>query len=73
MIDWLPVTDSKRVIASAYDADGERILVRFPDGKEWQYHGCPLTVWEEFIAPGTSKGTFIHQRLNFHANGPVVD
>ena len=72
MIDWIQCPDSTRVRAIAYDEDGERILVQFPDGKHWQYSGCPPIVWEEFTRPGTSKGQYIHRRLNQHPNGPMV-
>ena len=71
MIEWIEVTDSKRVTAVAYDEDGERILVRLRNGPEWQYEGCPPFVWEEFTAEGTSKGQFIHERLNHHNHGPL--
>lgn len=73
MIDWIDVPDSDRVTAVAYDADQERILVRFKrDGTEWQYSGCPPMVWEEFIAPTTSKGQYIHNQLNRHSHGPLL-
>ncbi len=73
MIDWIECTDSSRVQAVAYDEEGERILVRFPDGAQWQYHGCPQAVWEEFTSPQTSKGTFIFEQLNQHQHGPFTD
>ncbi len=69
MFDWIPVTDSSRIIAMAFDGDSETIYVRFPNGKEWWYAGCPRHVWEEFAAPGTSKGQYIAQVLNGHSNG----
>lgn len=69
MLDWIPVTDSQRVVAIAYDASAEVIYVRFPNGVEWWYAGCPPQTWEEFSAPGTSKGTYIHQILNGRQNG----
>jgi len=53
--------------------DEEAILARFTrDGVEWRYEGCPAHVWEEFSDPATSKGTYIHEQLNHHANGPFV-
>ncbi len=74
MIEWIEVTDSERVSAIAYDPESERILVRFArDGKEWQFHGCPPIVWEEFVNPATSKGSFIHETLNHHSHGPLLD
>lgn len=72
MIEWIPVAGSTRVVAIAYDAEQEIIYVRFPNGKDWRYEGCPKQVWEEFSAPSTSKGTFIHQVLNHRPNGPSV-
>ena len=64
MVDWIPINDSERVIAIAYDPDAEIICVRFPDGVEWCYEACTPRVWEDFIAPGTSKGAFIRDVLN---------
>ena len=66
MIEWIDITDSKRVTAVAYDSDEERILVRFPGGIEWQYNGCPTRTWDEFMAPGQSKGQYIDRQLNHH-------
>jgi len=34
MIEWIPVAGSSRIVAEAYDAESERIFVRFPDGVE---------------------------------------
>jgi hypothetical protein len=73
MIDWIECSDSTRVVAVAYDEDLERIFVRFSNGTEWQYHGCPPMVWDEFTSPQTSKGTFINEQLNHHQHGPLVD
>lgn len=69
MIDWMDVTDSARIIAVAYNGAEETIYVRFPNGVEWWYGGCPQHVWEEFVAASTSKGRFIQQVLNDHPNG----
>lgn len=69
MLEWIPVTDSERVVAIAYDVNGETIYVRFPSGVEWWYSACPPQTWEEFTAPGTSKGRYIHQFLNGRPNG----
>lgn len=69
MIEWTHISDSQRVIAVAYDAEQETIYVRFPNGVEWWYSGCPLPVWDEFNAPGTSKGRFIKDVLDARPNG----
>lgn len=69
MIDWIPVSGSERVVAEAYDPETETIYVRFPDGVEWWYSGCPPHVWEEFSAPGQSRGQYIKNVLNFKPNG----
>jgi hypothetical protein len=57
------------VAAVAYESDTETILVQFPNGIRWWYANCPLQVWEEFNAPGVSKGKYIAQVLNGHPNG----
>lgn len=69
MIDWTPVTDSKRVVSEAYLTETETILVRFPDGVEWAYSACPADVWEAFTAPGQSRGEFIARVLDAKPNG----
>jgi hypothetical protein len=69
MIDWLPVVDSDRIVAEAYLAEHEMILVRFPDGVEWSYSACPPNVWGEFTAPGQSRGQFIARVLDAKPNG----
>jgi hypothetical protein len=70
MIEWVVVTGSDRIVAEAYDAEAERIYVRFPKGGvEWWYAACTLQVWEAFRAPGQSRGQYIAQVLNFKPNG----
>ena len=68
MIEWIPVSSS-RVSAIAYDSATETIYVRFHDGMEWAYQGCPPSIWAEFSSPTTSKGRFINDVLNFRPNG----
>ena len=69
MIDWQPVTGSSRIVAEAYLAASETILVRFPDGVEWAYSACPPTTWQEFTAPGRSRGKYIAAVLDAKPNG----
>lgn len=69
MIKWNPVTGSSRIVAEAYDAENERIYVRFPDGVEWWYSACPLNVWREFTAHGQSRGQYIDRVLNHKPYG----
>lgn len=70
MITWIAVNGSDRVVAEAYDPETERIYVRFRrDGVEWWYAGCPPHVWEEFTAPGQSRGQYIAKVLDFKPNG----
>lgn len=69
MIDWIPVSASSRIVAEAYLADAETILVRFPDGIEWAYSACPPAVWEEFTAYGQSRGEYISRVLDAKPNG----
>jgi hypothetical protein len=69
MINWIPVSGSTRIVAEAYSPEAETIYVRFSDGVEWSYAACPPHVWEEFTAPGQSRGQYIHRVLNFKPNG----
>lgn len=69
MIDWQPVTGSGRIVAEAYLPDTETILVRFPDGVEWAYSACPPSVWQQFTAPGQSRGEYIAAVLDAKPNG----
>ena len=69
MIEWIPVTSSKRIVAEAYDSETETIYVRFPNAVEWYYAACPPHVWEEFSAPGQSRGQYIERVLNFKPHG----
>ena len=69
MIDWTPVAGSSRIVAEAYDADAQRIYVRFPEGVEWWYGACSASVWAEFTAPGQSRGKYIHTVLDHKPNG----
>jgi hypothetical protein len=68
MIDWTPVNGSARIVAEAYDPEAETILVQFPNGIEWAYAACPPVVWEEFTAPGQSRGQYIAQVLDAKPN-----
>jgi hypothetical protein len=69
VIEWTPVGGSSRIVAEAYDSETETILVRFPDGAEWAYGACPTAVWEEFTAPGQSRGEYIGRVLDAKPNG----
>jgi hypothetical protein len=69
IVEWLPVEGSSRIVAEAYLAEAETILVRFPNGIEWCYSACPPSVWQEFTAPGQSRGQYIADVLNAKPNG----
>ena len=69
MFEWIPVSGSSRIVAEAYDAETETIYVRFTDGVEWWYRGCPPNVWAEFTAPGQSRGQYIKQVLDHKPHG----
>ncbi len=69
MIEWIPVSNSSRIVAEAYDPETETIYVRFPSGVEWYYPACPPHVWEEFTAPGQSRGQYINRVLNSKQHG----
>jgi len=72
MTEWISVSGSTRIVAEKYDAASETIYVRFPNGIEWWYSGCPPHIWEAFTAPGQSRGQYIHQVLNFKPKGPYT-
>lgn len=67
-LDWIPVTGSSRIVAECYLRAEETILVRFPDGVEWQYLACPESEWLEFTRPGQSRGSYISEVLNYKPN-----
>ncbi len=69
MIEWIPVEGSSRIVAEAYIAEQKIILVRFPDGVEYAYHACPRHIWDEFTAPGQSRGRYIAQVLDAKPRG----
>ncbi len=69
MIEWKPVSGSTRIVAEAYDSASEKIYVRFTNGVEWWYAACTPHVWEEFTAPGQSRGQYIKRILDFKSNG----
>lgn len=69
MIEWIPVTNSKRIIAEAYNPAAETIYVRFPNGVEWWYSACHPQVWAEFTAPGQSRGEYIRETLDAKPSG----
>jgi len=68
MIEWAAVDGSSRIVAEAYIAETETILVRFPNGVEWAYSACPTAVWAEFTALGQSRGQFIARVLDAKPN-----
>jgi hypothetical protein len=68
MIEWIQVSGSKRIIAEAYLSEQQIILVKFPDGVEWAYMACTSQTWEEFTAPGQSRGQYIARVLDAKPN-----
>jgi hypothetical protein len=70
-LNWQPIV-STRITHEAYDPDGERIVVRFPDGVEYEYRACPSATWLAFTAPGQSRGEYIAQVLNHKPRGPYI-
>lgn len=69
MINWQPVSGSGRITAEAYLPDRETILVRFTEGVEWAYRACTQATWQEFTAPGQSRGQYIARVLNDKPHG----
>jgi hypothetical protein len=68
MTEWQPAPGS-RITAEAYLAETETILVRFHDGVEWAYQACSQAIWDEFTAPGQSRGRYIDRVLNAKPHG----
>lgn len=60
------------VVAVAYDREGEKILVEFDNGVRYWYGECTPLTWDEFMAPGQSKGQYIHQVLEGHPYGRLA-
>jgi len=69
MIEWIPVSGSTRIVAEAYDPESEKIFVRFPNGVEWWYAACTVNIWQEFTAPGQSRGQYIARVLDQKPHG----
>jgi hypothetical protein len=69
MIEWIAVSGSTCIVAEAYDSEAETIYVRFNDGAEWWYSACPPATWEEFTAPGQSRGKYLNTVLKLKPNG----
>lgn len=72
MIEWTPVSSSW-VVAEAYSAEEEVILVKFKDGTCWAYRACPPSVWAEFTAPGQSRGSYINKVLKDKPGSKFVE
>jgi hypothetical protein len=70
-MDWQTISDSSWVRAIAYEAASEQIFVEFLDGHQHVYDSCSMNDWEDFSAPGTSQGAFIHSTLNRHPHRPA--
>jgi hypothetical protein len=68
MLEWILI-ESKAMKAIAFDPDADTIYIRFNSDEEWWYSACPPSVWEEFIAPGQSKGTFLNKVLRAKPSG----
>jgi KTSC domain-containing protein len=69
MIEWIPVSKSEFIVAEAYDAETETIYLRFKKDAEWWFAACPPDVWEEYSAPGQSRGQYFNRVLKFKPNG----
>ena len=67
----MPVYDSTRLVAMAFNDEAQMIYVRFPEGIEWWYGECSSFHWEQFqLAP--SKGRYVREELDHHPNGQLV-
>ena len=68
MFEWIPV-ESKAIIAEGFDPETDTIYLRFHNGEEWWYSACPKEVWDEFTAPGQSRGAYLNKVLKFKPSG----
>lgn len=60
------------MVAAAFVEEEEAIYVRFSSGKCWRYSACDRANWDEFMAPGQSRGTYFHTVLK-HKPGVPFD
>jgi len=60
---WEEFNGSEVLAAGRYDWDISRLELRFRDGKTYEYHDVPASVWQAFCrAP--SKGAFFNSRIS---------
>ena len=72
MPNWERVEGSTRIVAEAYNEEEQKIYVRFHDGTEWWYAECPPTIWDDFTAPGQSRGKYISNVLDDKPHGEHI-
>lgn len=63
-------TGSTRVDHATYDPGSYSLVVTFPDGVSWKYHGVEPAEWDEFKR-AASPGRYLNRYLNQHRNGPA--
>lgn len=69
MFEWRPV-DSEVITAEGFDPETDTIYLRFKkDGSEWWYSECPPHIWDQFTAPGQSRGAYLNKVLKFKPSG----
>lgn len=61
-LTWQAV-ESSVISAEAYESETRTIYVRYHNGAEWGYGHCPRKVWQEFTAPGQSRGRYLNHVL----------
>lgn len=71
MFEWMPV-ESNVITAEGFDPETDTIYLRFKNGEEWAYSACPQHVWEEFTAPGQSRGAYLNKVLKYKPNSRYV-
>lgn len=57
------LVDSTRIHSRAYDAARKVIVLRFPDGSQYEYPDCDERAWKDFVG-AKSAGSHLYKQLN---------
>ena len=69
MIEWIPVSGSQVITAEAYDPETRRSMFVLQMVMNGGTRPAPPPTWEEFTAPGQSRGQYLNKVLKFKPNG----
>ena len=68
-VKWIPISNAAEIVAARYDAEEERIYVRFYYQVEWWYGECSQQTWQMFMVPGESVDKYVDEVLKLKPNG----